>query len=57
MMDKRIAQNALNFLLSDRMTYKGPDTLPLVEIVRELQKEVEHGNPTNPQSGSDQTED
>jgi hypothetical protein len=56
-MDKRIAQNALNFLLSDRMTYKGPDALPLVEIIRELQKELDHGNTSHPQSGSDQAED
>ena len=51
-MDQRIAQNALNFLLSDRMTYKGGDTLPLVEIVRELQHELDHGTESNPPSGS-----
>ena len=56
-MDQRIAQNALNFLLSDRMTYKGPDTLPLVEIVRALQIEAENGTTTNPQSGPGQAED
>jgi hypothetical protein len=54
-MQKRIAQNALNFLLSDRMTYKGSDTLPLVEIVRELQQELDHGTESNPQSGSSET--
>jgi hypothetical protein len=55
-MDARIAQNALNFLLSDRMTYKGPDTLALVEIVSELRKEVDHGTAPNPQGGTDQAE-
>ena len=54
-MDKRIVQNTLNFLLSDRMTFKGSDTLPLVEIVRELQQELDHGTETNPQSGPPET--
>ena len=36
-MDKRLAQNALNFFLSDRFSYKGTDFMPLVEVVRELQ--------------------
>ena len=36
-MDKRIAQNALNFFYSDRFDFKGTDFLPLVEVVRELQ--------------------
>jgi hypothetical protein len=56
-MDTRIAQNALNFILSDRMTLKGSDVLPLVEIVNALQQEVQNGPTPNPQDGSDQTED
>jgi len=50
-MDSRVAQNALNFILSDRFTFKGTDTLPLVEIITHLQKELDHGAEGNPQSG------
>jgi len=55
--DKRIAQNALNFLLSDRFTYKGPDTLPLVEIVRELTTAIGDGATTNTEGGAPKTKD
>lgn len=52
-MDKRIAQNALNFFYSDRFTFKGTDFLPLVEVVRELQAIA--GEPKgNPPSGDTQ---
>lgn len=40
-MDKRIATNALNFFLSDRFTFSGKDFLPLAEIIRELQAELD----------------
>ena len=55
-MDKRIAQNALNFILSDRMSFKGTDALPLFEVINGLQQEVQDGLTTNPQDGPDQTE-
>lgn len=42
-MDKRIAQNALNYFLSDKFSFKGSDFLPLAEIVRELQGEIGGG--------------
>jgi hypothetical protein len=48
--DKRIATNALNFILSKRFTYTGEDFLPLVEVVRELQAIVD-GRTTNQESG------
>ena len=50
-MDKRIAQNALNFLLSERFTYTGPDFLPLVEVVRELQARLDNGAETDQTGG------
>jgi hypothetical protein len=56
-MTPRIAQNTLNFLLSDRMTFKGSDTLPLVEIIRELQQELNNGATTDPQGGPAEAED
>ena len=53
-MDKRIATNALNFILSKRFTFTGEDFLPMVEVVRELQAIVD-GQTTNQEGGS--TED
>ncbi len=50
-MDKRIAQNALNFFLSERFTFKGPDFLPLMEVVRELQADLLNGPAPDPKSG------
>jgi len=41
--DKRVAQNALNFILSKRLTFSGEDFLPLAEVVRELQTELGDG--------------
>ena len=55
-MDKRIAQNALNFILSDRFTFSGEDFLPLVEIVRELQAGI-NGPAENPTIRDSQAED
>lgn len=52
-MDKRVAQNALNFLLSDRFTFNGEDFLPLTEIVRELQVILNDGAETNIQGRAD----
>jgi hypothetical protein len=49
-MDKRITQNALNFLLSKRMTFSGEDFLPLAEVVRELQGAL-NGPAPNPENG------
>ena len=54
-MDKRIAQNALNFILSDRFSFNGGDFLPLVEIVCELQAVV-NGQTENQPVGDSQTE-
>lgn len=51
-MDKRIVQNALNFFLSDRFSFKGTDTLPLVEIIRELQAQLGDGRETDTQDGA-----
>ena len=50
-MDKRIVQNAINFLLSDRLTFSGEDFLPLAEIIRELQAVVGNGGKEPSQSG------
>ena len=52
-MDKRIAQNNLNFLLSDKFSFNGTDFFPLLEIVRELQAVINDGpEPAqNPQDG------
>ena len=49
-MDKRIAQNALNFILSKRFTFDGEDLLPLVEVVRELQADL-NGPETDGEGG------
>ena len=51
-MDKRKTQNVLNFLLSDRFTFKGTDTLALLECVVELQREIANGDQANPQDGN-----
>jgi hypothetical protein len=51
-MDKRITQNALNFLLSKRMTFSGEDFLPLAEVVRELQGALNNGHAPNPEDGN-----
>lgn len=51
-MDKRVAQNVLNFLLSDRFSFKGTDIPPLLESINALQKEINDGGTSNPQSGS-----
>ena len=51
-MDKRIAQNALNFFLSDRFTFKGTDAMPFIEIIRELQAALGDGPETNTQDGA-----
>ena len=53
-MDKRIAQNIQNFLLSDRFTYKGNDTLAVLEAIRELQKVIGDGRTDNAQGGDTQ---
>lgn len=50
-MDKRIAQNGLNFILSERLTFSGTDFIPLAEFVRELQAEIINGAKANTQSG------
>lgn len=55
-MDKRIAQNIQNFLLSDRFTYKGNDTLAVLEAIRELQKVIGDGRTDNAQGGDTQAE-
>ena len=47
-MDKRIAANGLNFILSKRFNYNGEDFMPLVEFVRELQAIVGDGTESNP---------
>lgn len=49
-MDKRIVQNALNFLLSKRLTFSGEDFLPLAEIVRELQAQLDSNDGTTTDS-------
>ena len=54
-MDKRIAENGLNLVLSKRMTFSGEDFLPLAEFVRELQTDIMNGNAQDPKSG-DNTE-
>ena len=54
-MQVRVATNTLNFLLSERMTYQGPDTMALIEIIRELQTEINNGSESNTQSGNKQT--
>lgn len=51
-MDKRIAQNGLNFILSERLTFSGTDFIPLAELVRELQAEIVNGTTANTQSGN-----
>lgn len=51
-MNKRIAQNALNFILSDRFTFTGEDLLPAVEVVRELQVFLADGNQANSEGGA-----
>ena len=51
-MDKRIAQNVLNFILSDRFTFKGTDVPPLLEIIRELQAHLGDGQPQDSQGGN-----
>ena len=53
-MDKRIANNALNYFLSKKFTFDGTDLMPLVEIVRDLQAIVKDGNPPDTQSGDHQ---
>jgi len=53
-MDKRIAQNNLNFLLSKRISYEGTDIMPLIEIIRELQTEIGDGQTAYEQSGDTQ---
>ena len=50
-MDKRIAQNGLNFILSDRLTFSGTDFLPLAEFVRDLQAEIINVAAQDSQSG------
>ena len=50
-MDKRIAQNALNFILSKRFTITGEDFLAVVEVVRELQSVIADGSAPNPRTG------
>jgi hypothetical protein len=50
-MDKRIAQNALNFLLSKRFTITGEDFLAVVEVVRELQTVTADGITPDTPSG------
>jgi len=54
-MQVRVATNILNFLLSERMTYQGPDTMALIEIIRELQTEINNGSEADAQSGDKQT--
>ena len=51
-MDKRVAQNGLNLILSERMNFSGADFIPLAEFVRELQTEIQHGTAQDPQSGN-----
>jgi len=53
-MDKRVAQNALNFILSKRLTFSGEDFLPLAEVVRELQAELDNGAKANTPGGHSQ---
>jgi len=53
-MDKRVAQNALNFILSKRLTFSGEDFLPLAEVVRELQTELGDGTEADPQGRDSQ---
>ena len=53
-MDKRIAQNVLNFILSDRFTFQGTDVPPLLEIIRELQAHLSDGAAQDSQSGNTQ---
>ena len=49
-MDKRVAQNAVNFFLSKRFTFTGEDFLPLAEVIKELQA-VLNGPEANPEGG------
>jgi len=53
-MDKRIAQNALSYFLSEKFSYNGTDFMPLAEIVRELQAEVGNGTETDTSGGPGQ---
>lgn len=53
-MDKRVAQNAINYFLSDKFSFQGTDFLPLAEIIRELQTVIGDGAEENPPSGHNQ---
>ena len=56
-MHSRVAQNTLNFLLSDRTKYSGTDIGALIEILRELQDEIKQDGATSDTvSGSPETE-
>ncbi len=50
-MDKRIAQNGINFILSERFTFSGTDFIPLAEFVRELQAELINVSTQDTQGG------
>lgn len=56
-MDKRVIQNTLNFLLSDRIKYSGTDIGPLLEIIRVFQTEINNdGTKTDLEGGAPETE-
>lgn len=49
-MDKRIAENARNFFLSDRFTFTGADFMPLAEVISSLNAEIAaNGNTSHSQ--------
>jgi hypothetical protein len=54
--DNRVVKNALNFILSKRFKFNGEDFLPLAEVVRELQAELD-GPEDNTQGGHSQGQD
>jgi hypothetical protein len=51
-MTPRVAQNVLNFMLSDRLHITGEDILPVAEIVRELQADINNGQKENTENGA-----
>lgn len=52
-MDKRVAENARNFIVSDRFTFKGTDIGPLFEVLAALNEEIRRGATSDEKDGTD----
>ncbi len=54
-MNKKVAENILNLVVSDRFTFKGSELGAIMEIVRSLQEVINNGGAEDSQGGASET--